>query len=113
MATLAETIKEKVTEYFNDLPDMQDETPSSLLIDFVIEKYKQVRKYPRSFTNEQIEEDILSHTTTIAMGVVDLKMKEGAEGETSHSENSINRSYENAYISSSIFKGVLPYTEII
>lgn len=45
----------------------------------------------------------------IAMAVVDLKAKEGAEGETSHSENSISRSYENAYVSSSIFNDVLPY----
>ena len=62
-------------------------------------------------SDEKIEKDIEKHISTIAMAVVDLKMKEGAEGETSHSENSTSRTYENAYISSSIFKDVLPYVD--
>lgn len=35
--------------------------------------------------------------------------KRGAEGETSHSENGINRSYENAEIPSSMLKEIVPY----
>ena len=110
---VAYSIKEKVTEYFNDIPDLKGQEPSKLLIDFVIEKYKQQRNFPSNFTENQIEDDIQRHISTIAMAVVDLKMKEGAEGESSHSENSISRSYENAYISSSIFNDVLPYVHFL
>lgn len=49
------------------------------------------------------------HLSTLAMAVVDLKAKEGAEGETSHGENSTTRSYESAYISLSVFSDILPY----
>lgn len=39
--------------------------------------------------------------------------KRGAEGQTSHSENGISRSYENADIPSSMLKGVTPYCGVI
>jgi hypothetical protein len=108
---VAEKVKAKATAYFGEQPDLAEEAPSTLLVDFVIEKYKDLRNYPSSFSDEKIEKDIEKHISTIAMAVVDLKMKEGAEGETSHSENSTSRTYENAYISSSIFKDVLPYVD--
>lgn len=107
----AEKVKAKATAYFEEQPELVGESPSTLLVDFVIEKYKDLRNYPSSFSNEKIEKDIEKHISTISMAVVDLKMKEGAEGETSHSENSTSRTYENAYISSSIFKDVLPYVD--
>lgn len=39
--------------------------------------------------------------------------KRGAEGQTSHSENGISRSYENADIPSSMLKGITPYVGVI
>ena len=54
-----------------------------------------------------------NHLSTMAMAVVDIFMKSGAEGETSHSENGINRAYENAYISNSVFNDVLPYVKVL
>lgn len=106
---VAEKVKAKATAYFEEQPELAGESPSTLLVDFVIEKYKDLRNYPKYFTDAQIEEDIEKHISTIATAVVDLKMKEGAEGETSHSENSTSRTYENAYISKSIFRGIYPY----
>ncbi|MDR0821694.1 MAG: phage head-tail connector protein [Oscillospiraceae bacterium] len=35
--------------------------------------------------------------------------KRGAEGETSHSENGVSRSYENADVPSSMLKEIVPY----
>lgn len=106
---IAESIKKKATEYFDTIPELKGEEPSALLIDFVIEKYKQQRNFPPHFTEVQIEEDMENHLSTLAMAVVDLKAKEGAEGETTHGENSTSRSYENAYISLSVFNDILPY----
>lgn len=42
-----------------------------------------------------------------------LLNKRGAEGETSHSENGISRSYENGSIPESMFKSVTPYCGVI
>ena len=108
-----EELKQKATDYFNTIPELEGQVPSELLIDFVIEKYKEHRSYPSSFTDEKIENDMRNHMSTMAMAVVDIFVKSGAEGETSHSENGINRIYENAYISESIFKDVFPYVNIL
>nr|DAG75540.1 MAG TPA: hypothetical protein [Caudoviricetes sp.] len=110
---IEDRIYEKSVEYLSDIPELADEKPSKLLIGFVTEKFKQCRNYPPYFTDAKIESDMEKHLNTIAMAVVDLKAKEGAEGETSHSENSISRSYENAYVSSSIFNDVLPYVHFL
>lgn len=42
-----------------------------------------------------------------------LLNKRGAEGQTSHSENGISRSYENADIPSSMLKVVTPHVGVI
>ena len=39
--------------------------------------------------------------------------KRGAEGQTSHSENGISRSYENADVPASMLKGVTPHVGVI
>ena len=42
-----------------------------------------------------------------------LLNKRGAEGETSHSENGISRSYENANVPESLLSEIVPYCEVI
>jgi len=42
-----------------------------------------------------------------------LYNKQGAEGETSHSENGIGRSYENADIPDSLMQGITPFVGVI
>lgn len=101
----------KATEYLHSIEELEDVTPPSMLLDFSIEKYKQKRNYPNSFSDERILKDLNSNLTTIAMAVVDLYMKIGAEGETEHQEKNITRVYENAYISASIFNDVLPFAK--
>lgn len=39
--------------------------------------------------------------------------KRGAEGQTSHSENGVSRSYENGDVPSSMLKAVVPYCGVI
>lgn len=109
----AEELMQKAQAYFDSVPDLAGESPSAMLIDFVIEKFKQHRNYPVSFTEDRIASDLRSHISTMAMAVVDLYSKEGAEGETSHNENGINRSYENAYISKSIFNDIVPFVRSV
>lgn len=42
-----------------------------------------------------------------------LLCKRGAEGETSHSENGISRTYESADVTDSMLKGVTPYVSVL
>lgn len=42
-----------------------------------------------------------------------LLCKRGAEGETSHSENGISRTYESADVPDSMLKGVTPYVSVL
>ena len=42
-----------------------------------------------------------------------LLNKRGAEGETSHSENGINRAYENADVPESLMSNVTPFVEVM
>lgn len=43
---------------------------------------------------------------------VELYNRQGAEGEQSHTENGISRSYENAYVSSSLLKRIVPFAGV-
>ena len=52
-----EELKQKATDYFNSIPELEGQVPSELLIDFVIEKYKEHRSYPPSFNDEKIENE--------------------------------------------------------
>lgn len=113
MATISEMIKEKAIIYIDGIDEVKGQKPNDMLIDFVIEKYKQHRNYPKTFSEEKIEADMVEHLSTMAMAVVDMFMKTGAEGEKSHKENNISREYENAYISISVFNDVLPYVNIL
>lgn len=106
-------LTKKVSEYMDSIDDFKGQIPSVMLIDFVVEKFMQHRNYPLSFKDEDIENDLYSHLSTIAMAVVDMYSKLGAEGEKSHTENGVTRQYETAYISASIFIDVLPYVNIL
>lgn len=111
--TISEELATKVKNYFDTIPELAGQVPPELLIDFVVEKYKQHRCFPKSFSEEKIERDMRNHLSTMAMAVVDIFVKTGAEGQTSHTENGITRVYENAYISESVFKDVFPYVDIL
>lgn len=59
-----------------------------------------ITEVPDKYANTQIE---------IALY---LYNKRGAEGETYHSENGINRSYEDADVPASMLKYVVPYAKV-
>ena len=51
------------------------------------------------------------HYTQLEIAVY-LLNKRGAEGETAHSENGINRSYESASVPDSMLKGIVPFVSV-
>lgn len=68
------------------------------------------RVYPY---NDEIEEVPKKYHTLQCEIAAYLINKRGAEGQTSHSENGITRSYENADIPSSMLRSVTPHVGII
>lgn len=107
------TVVSKVKVYLSDIITDQAQDPFlTFLADLAIERFKQVRNYPSTYTVEQISLDMDSYVTTIAMAVVDVYGKKGAEGQVGHSENGYGRSYENAFISNSLFANVVPFAHI-
>lgn len=67
------------------------------------------RAYPYDSTVTEVPETYDTLQVEIA---VYLLNKRGAEGQTSHSENGINRSYENADIPDSMLKVITPHCGI-
>ena len=66
------------------------------------------------FTDKNIVSDLEKGKNTLAMACVDVYSRAGAEGQLSHSENSISRTYDSSWIKSLKFglisqlcKGVL------
>ena len=68
---------------------------------YPFKEYSSSEEVPEKYQNVQIE---------IA---VYLLNKRGAEGETYHSENGINRSYENASVPNSMLKEVVPTAGVL
>lgn len=55
----------------------------------------------------------LKYRTLQLQIAVELYNKQGAEGETSHSENGISRQYDSAYISKDLLSQITPYAQVI
>lgn len=68
------------------------------------------KAYP--YNSEVSEVPIQYHYLQIEIAVYMLN-KRGAEGQTSHSENGISRSYENADVPSSMLKSVVPFCGVV
>lgn len=67
------------------------------------------RRYPYGSWPEELESRYLDLQFRIAM---DLYNKIGAEGEISHSENGISRSFESSWISKQLLAEVTPYVGV-
>lgn len=89
----------------------KDEKIPELVAQFAVEQFKVHRNYPSTFTKEKIKEDLMKHKSTIVMMAVDCYSHYGAEGEVSHGEKNITRSYENPYISKSLLDKVMPFVD--
>lgn len=88
------------------------ETDEALLLD-CLESAKSAimaRRYPYEEWPEELESRYLDLQFRCAM---DLYNKIGAEGETSHSENGVDRGYESSWISESLLREVTPVVKVV
>ena len=73
-----------------------------------IREVKRARKYPSYYTDEQIQTDLYEYYSNIRNIALYDYNKIGAEGETSHSENGVNRSYADR---NKLFAGIIPISK--
>jgi hypothetical protein len=93
------------------LSALTGETNDDILLTFLdIAKDKVLsRCYP--YRNDVADVPERYQTTQLEIAVY-LLNKRGAEGETAHNENGINRSYENASVPESMLKGIVPFGSV-
>ncbi len=88
--------------------DDSDEVLSTYLL--LAAKKVLARAYPYDNTIKEVPEEHEGVQLEIATYLLN---KRGAEGQMSHSENGITRSYENADVPSSMLKAITPHCGVI
>ena len=100
--TQLERLKIRITETVNDA-ELED----------ILESAKAVilsRRFPFGEQPEEIENKYKDLQIRIA---VEMFSKRGAEGETSHSENGISRSYASANVSEELLREITPKVGVV
>lgn len=106
-----------------EIPDEPDER----VLEYELEKAKEVilrRRFPLGDWPTQIVENEygqLEEVTVVEprykglqiLIAVDLYNKRGAEGEISHSENGISRSYESSWVSKDLLDEIVPMVGVV
>ena len=111
---IKESIVENTLVYFDTTGESISDEFLLLLVDSLMDEYKAKRNYPGYFTEEQIDADVAAYfnrkKTNFAMKVIPAMVgKIGAEGQVSHSENGISRTWE----TDACFFDVIPYCEVL
>ena len=112
MNELTEYVCGKAKDYVTETGETMTEFPLSI-VDFVIEHISQNCHFPSHFEEKNIVLDLSKGKNTLAMACVEIYGKVGAEGQKSHSENGINRTYDSSWISPSIYGAFPNYVTIL
>lgn len=111
---IKESIVENALVYFETTEESLSEEFLLLLVESLVDEYKSKRNYPAYFTEDQIDADVYAYfnhkKTYFSLKVIPTMVgKIGAEGQVSHSENGISRTWE----TESWFSDVIPYCEVL
>ena len=103
---------EEKLEQLKILLGISDATEDALLQTLLLIAERAIinRLYPFKTIGVVIPNEYILRQIEIA---VYLYNRRGSEGQTSHNENGINRSYESAYIPDSMLKDIIPYVEVV
>lgn len=74
-------------------------------IENAIKEVARARRYPKDYTVEQIKNDVSEYYSNIRNIALFDYNQIGSEGQTSHNENGINRSYIDR---NKLFSGIIP-----
>lgn len=103
MDEFIESIQALITEYDSTY------TVSKLCITLAIEKFKDIRNYPKSYDDEKILADMNANISKIAMGAIELDAKVGVENQTSYGSNGDSRTYSDHIMA---YDGVIGFATI-
>ena len=112
MQELTEYVRGKALEYVKETGETLETFPLSI-VDFVIEHISQSCHFPSHFSDANIVSDLSKGKNSLAMACVEIYAKVGAEGQKSHSENGISRTYDSSWISPSIYRAFPNYVAIL
>jgi hypothetical protein len=102
---MAKITLENLKTYLDN--DGSEDTMLSLLLNQAENKVLN-KRYPFGYTDEQKIAALEKYSDIVLDIAVYLYNKRGAEGQTGHSENGINRSYEKAGIPDSFVVDIVP-----
>lgn len=119
--SIDDEIKGRIREYAQVYLEASNEKISdayiSMLIDMLVEKYMDVRSYPSTWSDSEIQDDVTnyfeSHSARIAAKIPEIYGRMGAEGEITHNENGINRTFGNASPLYGAFPDVVPFAHVL
>lgn len=101
-----------VEERLEILRAMSDETDEGILLAYLNLAGRKI--IARAFPYDQSVAEVPEQYDTLQCEIAAYMLnKRGAEGQTSHSENGISRSYENADVPASMLKVITPHCGVI
>lgn len=112
LTDLGEKVYTKALTYLNEIEEEPSGFPMSI-VDFVIEYAVNESHFPDSFTEDRIATRLDRCSSALAMACVEVYGRAGSEGERAHSENSISRTYDGAWISTRLHDVLPNYVGII
>lgn len=109
---LTEAVSVKSREYLEETGTTIERFPASI-VDFVIEYVIANCHFPSRFKEKEIVAILEPRKSTLAMACVDVYAKAGAEGQISHLENSVQRTYKDAWITPGLLSNFPNYVTIL
>lgn len=106
LLNLTTIVRAKALAYITENGETVENFPASI-VDFVVEYAINESHFPADYTEEQITTRLNRCVNALAMACIEVYSRVGGEGERAHSENSISRTYDGAWISARLHD-VLP-----
>lgn len=103
-----EILSDLITEL--SLKDSAEISVLSVKVKNAIREIKRVRNYPDVYTKEKIDKDLENYYSNIRELALYDYNQVGAEGEASHSENGISRTWKDR---KECFNGICPFVKVI
>lgn len=109
---LTTIVKTKALAYITESGEEMNTFPQSI-VDFVVEYAINESHFPNDYEEEQIATRLNRCTNALAMACIEVYSRIGGEGERAHSENSISRTYDGAWISARLHDVLPNYVGVI
>ena len=113
MEELRTAIQTLAKTYWNETGDSTVETFPMSIVGFVLEYAIGQCHFPEHFTETNIVSVMNKFQNALAMACVDVYAKAGAEGEKSHSENGVARTYSDSYIDKKLLSQLPNYVSVM